>query len=325
VAARPISKLYLLKKFVRRNRKSVIAAALMLVALTAGIIGTSIGMISESRRRAIAERERSKAQFTLAVTLQSRERFGDAEKLFRNSLQFRGGTAEDSQRAAHALLRLGETLAEQGRLSEADQTFEKALEAYRAAFAPGDSNLALALSQIGRFHRDWGSSYADAEPYFHEALEVTRKTTPPDHLNHAKSAFEDGDALTNLQRFRDAEPILRESITEDRFLVPGQGNLGYATWELGLTLVAQGKMADAERALLEARELLGLEKNAWAESATLEVLYAIWDQMEPGKGYDLKANEWRSRLIQDSLHFRIALAAATNRAHAPTTAQTIRH
>jgi serine/threonine protein kinase len=55
VQAHPPSTAYRLRKFVRRNRPQVIAATLVLVALVAGVIGTTLGML-EARRAAEAER-----------------------------------------------------------------------------------------------------------------------------------------------------------------------------------------------------------------------------------------------------------------------------
>ena len=55
VQACPPSAGYRLKKFVRRNRPQVIAAALVLVALVAGVVGTTLGLVQANRA---AEEER---------------------------------------------------------------------------------------------------------------------------------------------------------------------------------------------------------------------------------------------------------------------------
>ncbi len=56
VEARPPSTGYRLRKFVRRHRAQVIAASLVLVALLAGIVGTTIGLLRAEEQRGIAER-----------------------------------------------------------------------------------------------------------------------------------------------------------------------------------------------------------------------------------------------------------------------------
>ena len=68
VEARPPSRGYRLKKFVKRNKGQVIAASLVFLTLVGGIIGTSLGMASarraqkaEARQRGIADDQRDKA------------------------------------------------------------------------------------------------------------------------------------------------------------------------------------------------------------------------------------------------------------------------
>jgi len=56
VEARPPSRSYRLKKFVKRNKVQVIAASLVFFALVAGIAGTTFGMIRAEQRRQEAER-----------------------------------------------------------------------------------------------------------------------------------------------------------------------------------------------------------------------------------------------------------------------------
>ena len=56
VEARPPSRGYRLKKFVKRNKIQVIAASLVFFALVAGVSGTTFGMIRAEKRRQEAER-----------------------------------------------------------------------------------------------------------------------------------------------------------------------------------------------------------------------------------------------------------------------------
>ncbi|MFO0842617.1 MAG: serine/threonine-protein kinase [Gemmataceae bacterium] len=59
VQAHPPSAAYRLKKFVRRNRPQVIAAGLVLLALIAGVIGTTAGLLEARRQAGIARDEAS--------------------------------------------------------------------------------------------------------------------------------------------------------------------------------------------------------------------------------------------------------------------------
>ena len=57
VQAHPPSKAYRLKKFVRRNKGQVVAASLVFLALLAGIVGTSLGLVEAKRQEGIARDE----------------------------------------------------------------------------------------------------------------------------------------------------------------------------------------------------------------------------------------------------------------------------
>jgi eukaryotic-like serine/threonine-protein kinase len=62
VSAGPPSRVYRMRKFVRRNKASVLAASLVVVALLAGVVGTSIGMVRADRARVAEERQREAAE-----------------------------------------------------------------------------------------------------------------------------------------------------------------------------------------------------------------------------------------------------------------------
>jgi tetratricopeptide (TPR) repeat protein len=82
VQACPPSAGYRLRKFVRRNRTTVAAGAVLLTALVLGITGTTLGLFRARSAEAVALRERDKA-----VTAQAQERLAlnEAEKNFRRA------------------------------------------------------------------------------------------------------------------------------------------------------------------------------------------------------------------------------------------------
>ena len=92
VSAGPPSAGYKLRKFVQRNRGSVIAASLVLLALVAGVTGTTIGLLR-------AERERQ-----LAVKAAEAERVAklEAEQQKANALQAAEREAEQREKAEKA-------------------------------------------------------------------------------------------------------------------------------------------------------------------------------------------------------------------------------
>jgi serine/threonine protein kinase len=299
VSAAAPTRLYRASKFVRRNKGTVIATAAVLAGLVAGIIGTTIGLVSQSQQRAIAERERAEAQVNLAAALQSQDNFAEAEKLYRQALASgSSNTLEDRQRAARTLLRLAATVRQRGNAHESERLYREAIEAHRAAFPPRDPGTAQALQDFGIFVRDQGR-WSEAEPLFREAYEIRRHANPPDHRATGFAAVYLGHINVLHNRYAEAEPLFREAIAEYQLASPPDAwATGLAHVELGRALNGLGRRTEAEAEFLAGvRELEFNNEGPMAKSA-LAAFYTDWDQSEPGKGYDAKAKEWFIKSIK---------------------------
>ncbi len=115
VEARPPSAGYRLKKFVRRHKGQVIAASLVLLALLAGMAGTTFGLIRTEQQRQVAEAA------------------ADAERLAKRDAEAGRAEAETQQRRAEA----GEKLAGE-RLVQVEAEKKQTEEEKRIAVAMKD-------------------------------------------------------------------------------------------------------------------------------------------------------------------------------------------
>jgi tetratricopeptide (TPR) repeat protein len=296
-AAAP-SRLYRTRKFVRRNKGAVFAAAVVLAGLIAGIIGTSIGLVSQSRQRVIAERERAEIQLNYAVALQAQRRYTEAEALYRKRLRVSNGDAPvDKQREAVTRLRLAETVNDRAGAAESEPLFREALAAYRDAFPAGDPNIAHALNCLAQVLRGQ-SKFVETEALFREAYDIRRQASPIDHRAIGESAAELTNVLITLGRHEDAEPIARRSIEEHEVADPrDEWALALARVELGRNLMSMGKFAEAEMQILEANRQLAVTQGFQYGPLALAALYTRWNEAEPGRGHDAQAREWFSNLI----------------------------
>jgi serine/threonine protein kinase len=305
------SRLYRTSKFLRRNKWPVIASAAVLSGLVAGIIGTTLALLSESRQRAIAERERAEAQLNLAISLQSQRKYAEAEDLYRRGLESSSdATPLDRQRAARTRLRLAQVVADRSGAAQSEQLHREALDAYRAAFPPGSPNIAHALMDLALVVRTQ-QRFDEAEPLFREVYEIHRRASPADHRSLGESAAILSNVLHRLGRFAEAEPLAREAVAEHELAAPrDEWALAHARLELGRDLLSLGKFAEAEAVLLEAhRELLSTD-SVHVGPLALTALYTAWDRAEPGKGYDVKARDWLSNLM--TTFVRLDAIAAPN-------------
>jgi serine/threonine protein kinase/WD40 repeat protein len=71
VVACPPSRAYRLRKFIRRNKGPVLAASLVVLALVAGIVGTTWGMVRATDARAVAVNEANQKEAALDAARQS--------------------------------------------------------------------------------------------------------------------------------------------------------------------------------------------------------------------------------------------------------------
>ncbi|MDX2037237.1 MAG: serine/threonine-protein kinase [Isosphaeraceae bacterium] len=117
VAARPPSRGYRLRKFVRRNRGAVTAAALVAFALLVGIVGTTLGLVEARTQREAAERARGEAVAEAAA--KERARLAEAEQ--RKAAELANQQAFDALKSFTDEL-MGKLLGSRDKLTETDQS-----------------------------------------------------------------------------------------------------------------------------------------------------------------------------------------------------------
>ena len=215
VEARPPSRGYRLKKFVKRNKGQVIAASLILLTLIAGIVGTSVGLFradraleAEAKQRRIADQEKAKAEEGEGLAIDAVKKYRDAvannpelknipaleslrKTLLKEPLAFfrslRDRLQADKDTRPESLARLADASYELGFLTREIGTFQDALIALRESLAimenladanPGNTKFQSAL---GLCHQNIGilltdtGRPAEALRAYESALAIRRK------------------------------------------------------------------------------------------------------------------------------------------------------
>jgi tetratricopeptide (TPR) repeat protein len=177
VEACPPSAGYRLAKFLRRNRRLVLSAGLLVLLLVAGIVGTSVGLVRAERarqgeRRAKETAERRLGQIERGVDIlgsifedldpRAEEKEGRplrailGDRLDRAALDLEGEAVGDPLVVARLQDRLGRTYRALGRPAKAKELFTKALAIRRARLGPDApetlavmSHQALSLYELG--------------------------------------------------------------------------------------------------------------------------------------------------------------------------------
>jgi tetratricopeptide (TPR) repeat protein len=193
VSAGPPTAAYRLRKFVRRNRTRVTAAALVLLALVLGMIGTTLGLIE-------ARRQRRQAEKGLAQVTKMNEILGSifrdldpnkaqkegkplsavlGERLDRATAEIEGEATGDPLAVARMQMSLGEAQHGLGYPAKAAALYEKARATRAARLGPDHPETLASLSRVAASSHDAGRR-DEALRLREEALARAKATLGPD-------------------------------------------------------------------------------------------------------------------------------------------------
>jgi serine/threonine protein kinase len=223
VSAAP-SRAYRLRKFVRRNKGLAIAAAIVLLVLIAGIVGTSVGLIGEARQRRQAQEQaaiaKAVAQFQaeMLASADPDRMLGDkvtvVELMLSAVRELDNGKLKD-QPLVEIQIRdvIGQTLQSLGRYDAAEAQLRKALEMRRQAFPPEHSEISTGMNNLAGLLRDQGNA-SDSEPIYRELIRLRRAepVTPDSQLSLGTALNNYAMLLRDLGRYDEAEPLFREAL-----------------------------------------------------------------------------------------------------------------
>jgi serine/threonine protein kinase/Tfp pilus assembly protein PilF len=222
VRARAPSRAYTIHKFVRRHRMGVSAASLAGLAILAGTVLATLGLI---RARAAERQARAEAAKAVAINQFLQETLGSAHPVLGRGrdttvLEALGSAVEKAEKTfldqptihASLLNTVGRTYLGLGRYEEAQAVLGRALEMRRRTLGTTHPEVAESLASLGSVMFSMGR-YAEAEPLFRQGLEINRVLHHGDHLAVAEAL---NDVAMTLQRknrdYKGARPLLEESV-----------------------------------------------------------------------------------------------------------------
>ncbi len=138
---------YWLRKFVRRHRVGVAAAAAALILLVAGVVGTSVGLLQARAAQRQAQAEAAKARavsefltrtFSAANPAEDGRDVKVADMLDRAAREIEASLADQPQTAAALRVAIGTTYEGLGLFSEAEVLLRAAMDAQRSTLGPDD-------------------------------------------------------------------------------------------------------------------------------------------------------------------------------------------
>jgi serine/threonine protein kinase/uncharacterized protein HemY len=290
ITARPPSTWYQLRKFAGRNKLLVGSVCVLIIVLAGGIIGTTVGLVGQTRQRAIAERQRQVATSSQQFLKDMLQSVGPSVAMGRDTQLLREIVDRTARRVDQDLknqpdvgveLRatLGNVYCDLGEYSKAEAMLSQALQMRKTLLTSEHPLIAQSLNDLGEAFRRHGK-FAQAEAMHGQALAMRKRLFGNTHPDVATSLNNLAESLRRQDRqsigkAREAEPLFREALGIRRELY-GDKNLDVAQTLHDLGRCLSQRIDNPERtpaaevmqreALAIRQELLGPENPDVAES-----------------------------------------------------------
>jgi serine/threonine protein kinase/tetratricopeptide (TPR) repeat protein len=269
VTAAAPSRVYRVRKFVRRNRLLVFSVSAVFLALMAGGSAATIGLIGEAKQRAIAEvRERDaklQADISAAVSQFQADLLtsADPQRLLGDKVTVlevvtaalreldAGKLHHKAQVEASVREIIGQTLTALGRYDLAEPNLKRALELRQRIHGADHVDTTESLTLLGDVLAAKGS-VEEGGALLTKALTIRRAALPKDDLRIAQSQCDLSTTLIMRGNFAEAERLCRQALTAFRSTKPPN-----SFWEataastLATSLQMQGRIKEAEELFRE--------------------------------------------------------------------------
>jgi tetratricopeptide (TPR) repeat protein len=185
--------------------------------------------------------------YARASILHAKERYRDAEPLFRRALEiFEAKLGPGHPDTVQSLNDLACILKDQGKYGEAEPFFRRALEIREVELGPCHPDTAASLHNLACLLAAQGRC-DDAEPLCKRALKVREAELGPCHPETAWSLNDMASLLKTQGRYGEAEPLFRRALAiREAELGPCHPLTARSCNKLASLFEAQGKYSDAE-------------------------------------------------------------------------------
>jgi eukaryotic-like serine/threonine-protein kinase len=274
VTAGPVTAAYRVRKFVQRNRGQVLAAGLVLAALVAGVVGTSLGLLEARRQTGIAREQEAEAVTQAALAraeADAKEQARAAEAVQRAAAEAEKKKAIDFRNKALDALRattgddVEKLLGAKKELTSNEKAYLEAIAKRWQTFArqEGTDEQSRAISAEGHFRVAYLwmklGRREEARPEYEQAVALREKLAadfpivPQYRLDLALSHNSLGLLLKGLGKRTEAEAQYRKAVaiqeklvTDFPFVSECRSELASSHTNLGVLLAGLGKWPDAE-------------------------------------------------------------------------------
>jgi serine/threonine-protein kinase len=225
---------YRIEKFVRRNRRPVLAAAVAGIVVV-GLVFFFTWRLTKARNAALAEAARTQRvqQFMMSLFQGGDASVGPAADMKVLTMVDRGvqqaqALSTDPNVQAELYGTLGTIYQKLGKLDQSDSLLQQGLAERKSLFGPDSAEVAESLVAIGQL-RDDQARLDEAEQTARQGLEMAKRHLPPNHPEVAKATAALGKILEDRGQYDEAIRVLNEAVRL-------QSESGAATTDLAASL-----------------------------------------------------------------------------------------
>ena len=215
--ARPDTFGYRLGKFVRRNRRAVTVATVVLTLLI-GLVVFFTARLAKARNAALEEAARTQRiqRFMMNLFQGGDESVGPGDSMRVVTLLDRGvqearSLNSDPKVQAELYQTLGTIYDQLGKFDQADALLHSALDRRKSLFGPDSTEVAETLVALGQLRSDQ-AQYEEAEHFARQGLQMSQRHLPPTHPRVGKAMYALGEVLENEGNYDQSIQVLNEAI-----------------------------------------------------------------------------------------------------------------
>ena len=256
VTANPPSALYKARKYVGRHRFGVAAASIIMLAMLAGIIGTSLGLIQAKKAQRLAGQEAETAEQVSGFLIDLFE-ISDPNESKGNTITVReilDKGAEDIRRElkdqpitrARLMDTMGQVYMNLGLYTKAESLLDESLTLRRTSLGENSVDAAKSLDSLSVLYLEKGE-YEQSESNSRKALEICEERLGPRHLLTADILNNLGNVCRKKANYEEAESIFKRALSIREELL-GEEHQDVASCLNNLAIIAyqSGRLEEAE-------------------------------------------------------------------------------
>lgn len=305
VEARPPSVRYRAGKFFRRHRLAVLAGITVVLALVAGIVGTSIGMLRAARE---AEAARQVSAFLTQIFEVSDPGAARGSTVTARELLDRGASRIRTELhgqplvEARLLRTMGDVYQNLGLYAQAEPLEAAALELRRSTLAASDPDIGHSLNALGTLYNRLGR-FQEAEKLQREAVALLGAGLGEDSPDFAEALMQLGLTCFVLGRTQEAEDLYRRALLiREAALGPDAPEVATNLAHLGFLLNNQERYQDAEGHLRRALKIREATRGAdhFEVAVSLDLLGDVY--ANEGRNSEAEALYLRGLAIKEKVY-----------------------